>query len=103
MIGFAFTVSISSGMTPIAHVFPALLWEITHKQLEQALIIFSYMLIAIPVGLLVFACMMLIFRFIMRPDVKKLENIDITPLKQQLPKINKTEIITLVTFFIGYY
>lgn len=98
MIGFAFTVSISSGMTPIAHVFPAIALGNYAQAVGTSINYFSYMLIAIPVGLLVFACMMLIFRFIMRPDVKKLENIDITPLKQQLPKINKTEIITLVTF-----
>ena len=98
MIGFAFTVSISSGMTPIAHVFPAIALGNYAQAVGTSISYFSYMIIAVPVGLLVFGCMMLFFRFIMRADVTKLENIDITPLKQQLPKISKAEIITLITF-----
>ncbi|MGI5842362.1 MAG: SLC13 family permease [Christensenellales bacterium] len=98
MIGFAFVVSISSGMTPIAHVFPAIAMSNYAQAVGQNIGYLSYMLVAIPVGLLAFAALMLFFRFIMRPDVKKLENIDITPLKQGLPKITKAEIITLTTF-----
>jgi len=85
-------------MTPIAHVFPAIALGNYAQAVGTSISYFSYMIIAVPVGLLVFACMLLFFRFIMRADVTKLENIDITPLKQQLPKISKAEIITLITF-----
>lgn len=100
MMGLAFCVSISSGMTPIAHVFPVISFGI-YEQITGASINYaSYMAMAIPVGIVVTILMILMFRVILRPDVEKLKNIDIDALKQQKQKLNKADIITLIIFCV---
>ena len=98
MMGLGFTVSISSGMTPIAHVFPILALEAAGIQGDVSTL--SYMLFAIPVGLVVFLLMFIMLFVIYRPNIKQLNNIDASSLKNELKKITTTDIITLVTFLI---
>ena len=94
MMGLGFTVSISSGMTPIAHVFPILAIEAAGLEVSSL----SYMLFAIPVGLVVFLLMFVILFIIYKPDLNRLKNIDTSELSADMPKINKVDIITLITF-----
>lgn len=96
MLGLGFTVSISSGMTPIAHVFPVLAIEAANVDVSPIL----YMGMAIPVGLILFVIMYLIFRIIIRPDTSKLKECDVSLLKKELPKINSRDIVTLVIFIV---
>lgn len=96
MIGLGFTVSISSGMTPIAHVFPILAMNAAHITVAPL----SYMAFAIPVGLVTFLLMFLVFRLIIRPDVSRLKNIDVTSLKNNLPRLDSKDITTLVIFIV---
>ncbi|MBQ8468780.1 MAG: anion permease [Clostridia bacterium] len=93
-IGMAFCVSISSGMTPIAHVFPILAMNAAGLSIDY----FSYMAFAVPVGIVSIIIMLIIFRLFLRPDVKVLKTIDTSALKQDLPKVNKSEILTLSIF-----
>lgn len=95
MMGLGFTVSISSGMTPIAHVFPVLAMNAAHVEVSPL----AYMGMAIPVGLIAFVLMLLIFRFIIRPDLSKLTNVDTSSLEEDLPKISAKEITILSIFF----
>ena len=94
MIGLGFTVSISSGMTPIAHVFPVLAMEAGGIEVNPL----SYMLFAIPVGLIVFIIMFLMLFVIYRPNTSKLTNVDTTSLRNDISKINVQDIVTLLTF-----
>lgn len=95
IMGLGFTVSISSGMTTIAHVFPVLAMEAAHVDVSPI----QYMGFAIPVGLIVFLFMVgMFFIFLKKADLKKLKNIDVKPLKADLPKIDSREITTLVIF-----
>lgn len=94
LMGLGFTVSISSGMTPIAHVFPVLAMNAAKINVSPVL----YMAFAIPVGVVIFLLMLLMFKFILRPDVKKLANVDVSSLKSELPKIDKRDVITISIF-----
>lgn len=94
MMGLGFTVSISSGMTPIAHVFPVLAMNAAHVNVSPL----AYMGMAIPTGLILFVLMLLVFRFIIRPDVSKLTNADTSSLKEGLDKVSKKEITVLSIF-----
>ena len=94
LMGLGFTVSISSGMTPIAHVFPILAMNAANITVGYG----QYMLFAVPVGIVSFILMILMFRFIMRPNLDKLKEIDTSKLKENLPKKDKREIIVLVVF-----
>ncbi len=95
MMGLGFTVSISSGMTPIAHVFPVLAMNAANVNVSPL----AYMGMAIPVGLITFVLMLLTFRFIIRPDVSKLTNVDTSSLSSDIPHITKKE-ITILSIFV---
>ncbi len=96
MIGLGFTVSISSGMTPIAHVFPIL--AINAAGIDVSPI--AYMGLAIPVGLILFILMFILLVVIIRPDVSVLKNTSLEQLKNELPKVNKKDITVLSIFII---
>ena len=53
---------------------------------------------AIPTGILVTIFMILIFRFILRPDVSKFKDIDISEMKSSLPKFSGQEGVSLAVF-----
>lgn len=93
-VGMAFAVSISSGMTPIAHVFPILALKTAGLTIDYL----SYMAFAIPVGLIVFGLMLLMFRLLLKPDVSKLQNLDTTEIKNQLPPMDLREKLILSIF-----
>lgn len=92
LMGLGFTVSISSGMTPIAHVFPILAMNTAGISVGYA----QYMAFAIPVGLLSFVAMILIFKLILKPDMSKLKNVDISSIKEQIPPFSKEETINII-------
>lgn len=96
MIGLGFTVSISSGMTPIAHVFPVI--AMTTAKIEVSPV--SYMGFAIPAGFVLFLLMYGLLILCIRPNVKQLKDADVSSLKSNLPKIDKKDIIVLTVFII---
>ena len=96
MLGLGFTVSISSGMTPIAHVFPLLAMNAAGLELSPIL----YMGMAIPSGLILFILMLVMFRLFIKVDKNRFKDVDINSLKEGIQKVSKKDIITLVTFII---
>lgn len=96
MMGLGFTVSISSGMTPIAHVFPILAMNAANITVDPL----SYMGVAIPTGLILFILILVVFKLFLRPDTSKLKEVDVSKIKGELPKINRKDII-VVSIFIG--
>lgn len=93
-VGLAFCVSISSGMTPIAHVFPVLALKTAGLTIDY----FKYMAFAVPVGLICIALMLLAFRIFLKPDVSKLKGVDVSEIKNSLPKIDAREICIVSIF-----
>ena len=96
MLGLAFTVSISSGMTPIAHVFPILAMNAANITISPI----AYMGLAIPVGLVTFLLMLVVFRIFLKIDENKLSKVDISKLKENLEKVSKKDIFTVSIFGI---
>lgn len=96
LMGLGFTVSISSGMTTIAHVFPILALNAAKIEISPI----QYMVIAMPVGLILFVLLILIFKIFINPDTSKLINVNVKIIKDRLPKIDKKDIITLLIFVI---
>ena len=100
MMGLVFCTSLSSGMTPIAHVFPVLSMNV-YESLTGATINYGqYMIFAIPTGIVIFAAMMLVFKFLMRPSTKglNLESNEFDKMKKEIPTANKGEKTILGTF-----
>lgn len=68
MMGTAFCISLSSGMTAIGHVWPTMAigyyTAATGNDVNQ----FQYMAMGIPTGILLIVLLILVFKFIYRPD-----------------------------------
>ena len=94
MLGLGFTVSISSGMTPIAHVFPILAINAANIEVST----FEYIAIAFPAGLVLFLLTYLVLIFCIRPKKDGLNFENVANLKKSLQKLDKKDIITLIIF-----
>ena len=94
MLGLGFTVSISSGMTPIAHVFPILAINAANIEVST----FEYIAIAFPAGLFLFLLTYLVLILCIRPKKDSLNFENVANLKKSLQKLDKKDIITLIIF-----
>ena len=94
MLGLGFTVSISSGMTPIAHVFPILAINAANIEVST----FEYIAIAFPAGLVLFLLTYLVLILCIRPKKDGLNFENVANLKKSLQKLDKKDTITLIIF-----
>ena len=99
MMGMVFCSGIAAGMTPIAHVFPLLSIGVYQSATGESVNYASYMAAGIPVALITTALMTLVFRFLMRPDMSEIRNLDVTKLKNELAPMNRKELTVLAIFF----
>ena len=89
---------ISSGMTPIAHVFPLISMGLYADMYGVTIDYARYMIAAIPVGLLTAVFVLIVFKVFLRPDMSALKNFD---LRQNLASSNKASLkekIVLIDF-----
>lgn len=98
MTGLAFTVSISSGMTPIAHIFSIMAMGFYHTATGLTISYAHYMAFAVPVGILSLIFMILIFRFILNPDVSEIKNIDMSSMAADMTPMDKKEKTAVAVF-----
>lgn len=100
-MGTTFCINLSSGMTAIAHVWPTLAIGFykgaTGKEISQL----QYMLIGIPIGILIIIGMILIFRFIYRPnDINDINLKEVEKLKGTVKPADRKEKIVLATMLL---
>lgn len=101
MIGLVTCTSLSSGMTPIAHVFPVLAIGVFETATNLTISYASYMAFAIPTGIILFIVMMLSFKFVMRPEVTDFRAIteeDLAGL--EITKSSKSEYYVVTIFLL---
>lgn len=100
MVGLVVCCGLSCGMTPIAHVFPLMALDFYTGATGQTISYASYMAFGITVGILSFGLMMLVFRFIMRPDLSPIANKNVSSLKNDAPLMDRREKSILVIFAV---
>lgn len=100
MIGMTLSIAISSGMTPIAHVFSIMAIGFYEAATNLTISYFQYMSFAIPVGLLTFSGMLVTFRFILKPKTSVFNVKDANIQHESLPAMDKTELLTLIIFSV---
>ena len=100
MLGQLFSSAISCGMTPIAHVFPIMAIGFYQNATGTSVSYIHYMAFAVPVGLLCFAAMLLLFRFVLRPDLSCVSRLDFDALKRSVTPADRREKATLIIFFL---
>ena len=96
MMGTAFCISLSSGMTAIGHVWPTMAIgyyiAATGNDVNQ----FQYMAMGIPTGILLIILLILVFKFIYRPDdINEIKPENAMGLRGTVPKADTKEKIIL--------
>lgn len=100
MMGTVIMCGISSGMTPIAHVFPLIAMGLYEDAAGVAVPYANYMAVCIPVGLICATLTILVFKFILRPDMSSLLNFDRDKISGVDGKPSKTEKFVLWIFIL---
>lgn len=100
MVGLVICTGVSSGMTPIAHVFPLMAMDFYEAATGLTISYTSYMAFAIPFGLLTFLAMMLVFKFILKPNLLEISNMSLDEMKNEMTSMDKREKTILTVFFI---
>ena len=101
MMGSAFCISLSSGMTAIGHVWPTMAigyyTAATGNDVNQ----FQYMAMGIPTGVLLIVLLILVFKFLYRPDdVEELRPEKAMGLRGSVPPADQKEKIILAVVFL---
>ena len=99
MLGMVFSSGIAAGMTPVAHVFPLMAMGYYTTATKNVISYASYMAMGIPVAVLSLVAMLLIFRFVLKPDLSALKSLDISALKNSQQKMDRKEKYSLIIFF----
>ncbi len=100
VLGCLFSTCISSAMTPVAHTFVLLAISRFATDTGVSINFLSYMTFGIICGLLGYLAMLLIFRFIFKPDLSPITNLDIDALKKEVPPFSKQEKYGLIAFVV---
>lgn len=100
MISNVIMCGVSSGMTPIAHVFPLIAMGLYTDMVGLTIDYARYMMVAIPVGLIIFGLTMLVFRFVLKPDMSSLNNMDVTRLKAMVQPSSSKDKLVLTIFIL---
>lgn len=100
MMGTVIMCGISSGMTPIAHVFPVIAMN-AYTELYGSVIHYgSYMLAAIPVGILTAIVTLLVFRYVINPDTSSFANYEKKKINVAQKKPTRAENLILAVFIL---
>ncbi|WP_281697868.1 SLC13 family permease [Acidaminococcus massiliensis] len=98
MVGQTMACCLGSGMTPIAHDGPILGLGLYEAATGQNISYTSYMGACMPVGILVFILMLVLFRFLLKPDMSPLADLDINKLTAGMPPVGRKESIVCGVF-----
>jgi sodium-dependent dicarboxylate transporter 2/3/5 len=97
-LGVVICCSISGATTPISHTFPLIALAFYQRDTGIAIDYMSYSVFGIAAGVILLLFMILAFRFILKPDLSAVQNLNITKLKGNLQPMERKEKITLGVF-----
>lgn len=99
MIGLVICCNLSAGMTPIAHIFPVLAIGVYENFTGNLISYGEYMKFGIPIGLVLFVLLMVIFRFVMRPEFQDFRALSAEDFKSELQvSLSRQEKMTIIVF-----
>lgn len=99
-LGLLAASSFSTATTPIAHTFPILAMSLYQADAGVSIDFLSYTISGLTFGVVALIAMMLIFKFIFKPDLSRLQNLDTDNLKNNIGKITTVEKVALIDFGI---
>lgn len=103
IIGAISATILSTLATPIGHVIPMMYIGVALKDHGVAVSLMQYTACAFPACTATFIGMLLYFRFIVKPDVSKLENYNVDMAKKSLPEKTKKEKLVAIGYFASIF
>lgn len=100
VLGLGIAVGIGSANTPLGHAIILIPIQLLQDMTGQTVNIVSYSIFGVATGIIIFAVLILVYRFIYRPDVSALKGYDVTHLRSSLPEMDKKEKISATLFVI---
>lgn len=92
------SVALAYGATPISHSTPVLVIGFLQSEFDYTVNFFKYMSVGIPLALIFFVLMMLVLRFVFRPDVSGLRNYDLKAKRAEVKPMETSEKISAAIF-----
>lgn len=90
--------AVAASATLISHPYPLLAAEFVYEAFGFKISMLKYAAVGIPLGLCFAVILILVFRFIVHPDLSKLKDVDFDDLKNSVPAAGKREYIVTTTF-----
>ena len=100
VLGLGIAVGIGSANTPLGHAIILIPIQLLQDMTGQTVNIVSYSIFGVITGIIIFAVLILLYRFIYRPDVSGLRDYDVSRLRDSLPEMEKKEKISAALFII---
>lgn len=98
MVGQTLSCCLGSAATPIAHDGPILGLGLYEAATGQSISYASYIGFGLPLAFLVFVLMLLVFRFLLKPDLKPLRDLNLAQLEATQEPMSRDEGIVLAVF-----
>lgn len=86
------------GATPIGHAVPLAVFIVVETALGVNISYIKYMLVGIPFALAFYIIVMLVIRFLIRPDVSRFSNYDLEAKRSEIKSLTKRGKVVLVIF-----
>ncbi|MDY4196356.1 MAG: SLC13 family permease [Peptoniphilaceae bacterium] len=99
IMGAVFAVNLGGAATPISHSLVILGLGIFEQAAGYSINLFDYMIYAVPTTLALFAFLCLIVRFVIKPDVSKVKDLDISKFTQEVKPMQLREKAIAGIFF----
>lgn len=100
VLGLGIAVGIGSANTPLGHAIILIPIQLLAEQTGLTVNIVSYSVFGIITGALIFLALVLIYRFLYRPDISKLKHFDVSSLRAELKPMTKQEKIAASLFVL---
>ncbi len=99
-LGILWISVVGFGATPIGHSVPLTVMGLIEASTGQAVPVLKYMMVGVPFAIIFFIIMMLVFKFVIKPDCSKFVNYDIEAQRAEMKPITKEGKI-VAAIFIG--
>lgn len=94
-----FAAGIATSMTPISHPLIALGLNFYQQTTGVSINLITYILYAVPVGILVFAAMLVILRLFFKADLSRISDFEVEKVLDKVGPMDRREQITVAVFF----
>jgi Di- and tricarboxylate transporters len=100
MLGTAIVTQIAMSMSPICHSVVTTGIATFNSYTGNSISLPQYVVVGMPIGLIMFAVFFLICRFVWKPDLSKMRNIDHEAIKAKLGPMNLAEKIAIGAYLL---